>query len=120
MGLVGLLQQLRRAVADWWRKLGRRTRFLGVRTIASRSDVPEHIGRDIILVGKEPGFKWALLECPCGCGDVIEVNLMQSRVPSWRVSLKEERATFHPSLWRPPDSCGSHFIIKDNAVLWCD
>lgn len=63
--------------------------------------------------------KWAQLKCPCGCGDVILLNLSQSRRPRWGVtSSLLRKATIFPSVWRT-DGCRSHFFIRRGQVDWC-
>lgn len=62
--------------------------------------------------------KWLLLKCPCGCGQQIALNLMQSHTPSWQVEVRS-RASFsiHPSV--DATSCGAHFWLRDGRVIWC-
>jgi hypothetical protein len=62
--------------------------------------------------------KWATLQCPCGCGDTIDVNLMKTRHPVWQLSITNGKATFHPSLWVPKEKCGAHFWIKNGKIIW--
>lgn len=81
------------------------------------SDVPKQPGATIFVVGTENN-KWVVLECPCGCRDRIDVNLMATRSPYWRLTLKDGKATLYPSLWRPDTSCGSHFWIRNSSVKW--
>lgn len=64
--------------------------------------------------GKE---KWLLMQCPCGCGEQIALNLMQSHSPRWRVSAQSERRfTVHPSV--DSTSCGAHFWLRDGKIIW--
>ena len=60
-----------------------------------------------------------LLYCVlCGCGDLIQLSLLQKDSPHWRFrgdacglfSLK-------PSVWRTAGCC-SHFFLRDGLVLW--
>lgn len=71
------------------------------------------------LLGYPPG-KWVVLSCPCRCGQQIDVNLMMSRRPFWRASVTGGELTLYPSLWMPPDTCGSHFWVADGRVYWVD
>lgn len=73
---------------------------------------------ELIIVGSEDNPKWAVLQCPCGCGEQIDVNLMRSRRPFWRLYRTTEGVTLWPSLWVPAWKCGSHFWIVDSTVLW--
>jgi hypothetical protein len=81
------------------------------------SDLPERLGGDVFVVG-ETKPKWVVLECPCRCGDRIDVNLMSSRQPRWTLSVSAKGATLAPSLWVPSNKCGSHFFLRENRVQW--
>lgn len=60
-----------------------------------------------------------LLHCPCRCGDTLVINLDRRTGPAWRFYLRNNRFTLFPSYWRD-SKCGSHFILWNNHVLWCD
>jgi hypothetical protein len=62
--------------------------------------------------------KWLLMKCPCGCGQQIALNLMQSHSPQWKVSVQSaKRFSIHPSV--DATSCGAHFWLRDGKVIWC-
>lgn len=62
--------------------------------------------------------KWLLMTCPCGCGQEIALNLMQSQSPRWKVSVQSaKRFSVHPSV--DATSCGAHFWLRDGRVIWC-
>lgn len=61
--------------------------------------------------------KWLLMQCPCGCGQQIALNLMQSHSPRWRISVQSaNRFSIHPSI--DATSCGAHFWLRDGRVIW--
>ncbi|MGH7207128.1 MAG: DUF6527 family protein [Nitrospiraceae bacterium] len=61
--------------------------------------------------------KWLLMQCPCGCGQQIALNLMQSHSPRWRVSVQSaNHFSIHPSV--DATSCGAHFWLRDGRVIW--
>lgn len=60
-----------------------------------------------------------LLCCPCGCGDTLVMNLDQRAGPAWRLYVRKDMVTVYPSYWRVTH-CGSHFIIWDSRIFWCD
>lgn len=101
----------------FWRSLRRRKRVDRVVRVESMSEVPTKLRGDLYIVGG-PKPKWAVLACPCRCGDRIDVNLMESRHPSWRLSTERNQVTLHPSLWMPEEKCGSHFWIRQNRFEW--
>ncbi len=60
-----------------------------------------------------------LLSCPCGCGDILVLNLDKRAGPAWRMYQKGKAISLFPSYWRD-SKCASHFIIWRNNVYWCD
>src|SRR5690349_726006 len=100
-----------------WRNVWRRNRIDRVIYVESMSALPKKLKGDIYIVGGAKP-KWAVLACPCKCGDRIDVNLMERRHPSWRLQTDGGKVTLHPSLWMPKEKCGSHFWIRGNRVEW--
>jgi len=95
------------------------TVYRSVMTVASMDEVPKLLGETIYLVERSGMLRWAVLMCPCRCGKRIEVNLMRSRWPHWRVRRHwDQSVTLMPSLWLSKDDCGSHFWIYRNRVVW--
>ena len=63
--------------------------------------------------------KWALFQCPCGCGFVVTLSLQPTHRPRWRVRTSDDdRPTLRPSVWRD-GGCFSHFFVDDGRVYWC-
>ena len=82
---------------------------------------PEKIQSFRVYVVGEEGYEWtAVFVCPCGCGQIVRLNLLcRDDRPSWRVSHDRQRlVTVHPSVWRNI-GCRSHFIIRDGLIKWC-
>ena len=50
------------------------------------SNIPDDLGNLLLIVGC-PNPKWVVLECPCGCKSRIDVNLMRTRSPRWRLGF---------------------------------
>jgi hypothetical protein len=75
--------------------------------------------KEIVFIGDKSSPKWAVIKCPCGCGDLIHIDLMGSHTPSWTCQFeKDKTVSFSPSLWVDSSKCGSHFWIRNNRVLW--
>jgi hypothetical protein len=104
-------------IGIFWRDLRRRKRIDRVVQVASMSEVPKKLKGDLYIVGGSKP-KWAILACPCRCGDRIDVNLMTSRQPSWQLSKNGNEVSLHPSLWMPKEKCGSHFWLRRNRIDW--
>lgn len=104
-------------IGNVWKKLRRRKCLEKVIWVESRGDLPSHLGARIYVVGNEKP-KWVVLDCPCRCGERIDVNLMVARLPAWEFSAMDGMVTLWPSLWMPQEQCGSHFWIENNRITW--
>lgn len=60
------------------------------------------------------------LRCPCGCGDLTVLSLHPSR---WHVHFDGKTVSLKGptggSVWAN-SGCGSHYLIRDNTVIWLD
>lgn len=101
--------------------------FVGVirRPEMSAHYLPDHPDRDALapgelyVVGNSQFQKWALMRCPCGCGDSIMLSLSRKQRPSWSVGIDWlGRPTLHPSV-RQTSGCYSHFWLKRGELTWC-
>ena len=58
------------------------------------------------------------LRCPCGCGELTVLSLHPSR---WHVYFDGKSVSLDGStggsVWAR-SGCGSHYFIRDNAVIW--
>jgi hypothetical protein len=92
--------------------------FLG--TVETASAGSERVKRpgDTVLV--ERGTPRLLqMKCPCGCGDTLTINLDKRSGPAWRIYWRRGKLTLFPSYWRDT-KCGSHFIVWNSQIYWCD
>ena len=90
------------------------------RTIVVEESLPVQLLRRTIYIVREDGFdEQAALLCPCGCGRVLQMNLLPDERPCWRVMRNMDgTVTLHPSVWRKKD-CGSHFWLRNGRIRWC-
>jgi hypothetical protein len=74
-----------------------------------------------IYVAGENRHLWAAaMICPCGCGAVIELNLLKKVRPCWRIKENpNDLATLIPSV-RRITGCRSHFILRNGKIVWCN
>jgi hypothetical protein len=95
-------------------------RFVQVFTSTSQNDARVLLkGNPHALVTIVRGTPRAVVfHCPCGCGDVISINLDPAAGHAWRYRATEKGLTLLPSVWRTT-GCESHFIIWNSAVWWC-
>ena len=58
------------------------------------------------------------LRCPCGCGDLTVLSLHPSR---WHIHFDGKSVTLDGptsgSVWAN-SGCGSHYLIRNNAIIW--
>jgi hypothetical protein len=80
------------------------------------ADIPSAIvDKKIYLVGEKN--IWCLLfKCPCGCGELIQLNTLDDQGPSWSYQIKGN-LTIRPSI-RRIKGCGSHFLIISGRVYF--
>ena len=73
----------------------------------------------VYLAGGGQNLWAAAMICPCGCRDVIQLNLLQQARPCWSVEVhKDGTVSLRPSVWRSK-WCRSHFIVSHGRVQWC-
>jgi len=82
--------------------------------------LPKQLGRRTLYIVQEDGFiEQAAMICPCGCGRVLQMNLLPDERPCWRLTRhKDGTATLYPSVWRKKD-CGVHFWFRRGRIQWC-
>jgi hypothetical protein len=95
-----------------------RSRITQVVTVPSRAYLPDtlHPRRIYILGGATP--KWALLDCPCGRGHTIELNLANPVRTRWKVTANKAGApSVHPSIdYQGEPRC--HYWLRDGRIHW--
>lgn len=112
------MTSLMRAMWSWIRSLfaKRDTAF----RIEHLDDDPSRLSNSRLYVIGDRDHPWkAMLKCPCGCGEIIELNLCPPARPRWTVSVEgDHRPTVKPSIWRTT-GCRSHFVLRRGLVHWC-
>ena len=92
---------------------------LCVRFVADNPDRDMLAPGTLYIVGDKNFQKWAVMRCPCGCGDPIMLSLSKSRRPSWTADVDWlERPTLDPSI-RQTSGCYSHFWVQGGRLVWC-
>lgn len=82
-------------------------------------DLPEFTDkRTLYVVGENDDYWCITFECPCGCGETIQISLLAGK-PRWHFKKHwNGLITVSPSVWRTK-GCRSHFFIRRNRVVWC-
>jgi len=100
------------------RKAHARSRITRVITVGGRGDLPENLHpRCVYLLGATTP-KWALLDCPCGRGHTIELNLANPARTRWKVATNQAgQPTIHPSIdYQGQPRC--HYWLRDGRIHW--
>jgi hypothetical protein len=88
---------------------------------AQRKQLGEYYTPDWLadrIVHATVGHLWsAALVCPCGCGQLLQLNLVRTSRPYWRLQQDRfGRASLHPSVWRRT-TCRSHFWVRRGKIV---
>jgi hypothetical protein len=89
-------------------------------TIFVEDCLPDNLKLKTLYVVHENGaFEQAAMLCPCACGQILHMNLLQDERPCWKVTHHSDgTASLHPSVWRKK-GCRSHFWFQRGNVQWC-
>jgi hypothetical protein len=89
-------------------------------TIFVEDYLPDNLKpRTIYVVHENGAHEQAAMICPCSCGQVLQMNLLQDERPCWKVTQHTDgTASLHPSVWRQK-GCKSHFWFRKGQVIWC-
>ena len=106
-----------------WLVLARLWRWITGRPVRYRAcrvaDAPDVLDDGIVYIVGANDYDWsALMRCPGKCGKRLEMNLLPSAKPVWRVTeRKDGSVSLHPSVWLKT-GCKCHFILRDGNVRW--
>lgn len=83
-------------------------------------ELPDAVTRGQFFVVGEDSYSWcAAMVCPCGCGETLQMSLLQEGRPRWTFEEHNDGTpTLHPSVWRQV-GCRSHFFLRNGVVVWC-
>ena len=105
-------------IRGWWRRRRRLQSFKGITFCEPMID-PSSVIEDnrLVIIGTPEHPKWLRFACPCRCGEVIALNLMESYNPRWGITVhKDKTLTVSPSV--DARVCRSHFWIRKNRINW--
>lgn len=81
-------------------------------------DDPEHVHDKVVyIVGEHPHLWKMCFKCPCGCNEIIDLNLLEQATPCWKFTIRWHKISIYPSVWRRV-GCRSHFHIRRGNVEW--
>jgi Family of unknown function (DUF6527) len=105
----------------WWRRFLARFSPRRVLTIIESDSLPEQLPRRNLVLAREDGEDWCVgLRCPCGCGERLEMMMLENVTPRWDIALdKQGRVSLLPSVFRRV-GCRSHFWVRAGRIVWCE
>jgi hypothetical protein len=76
---------------------------------------PKILEDGVLYISKK--FRTSCHRCCCGCGTKIVTPI---RPTEYRLTERDGLISLHPSIgnWNHP--CQSHYVIRDNKVLWAE
>ena len=82
-------------------------------------DIPENVKDKVVYIVGERKHPWLIIfKCPCGCNNLIQLNLLKEASPCWKFQISnKEKITIYPSIWRIT-GCKSHFFIRKSKIEW--
>ncbi len=83
------------------------------------TDVPDIPADRVVYIVGADGCDWsAILRCPGGCGKALEMNLLRTAKPVWRITEGVDgEVSLHPSVWLKT-GCKCHFVLLRGEVRW--
>lgn len=75
-------------------------------------------GLTIYVIGDQKAPWLLAFQCPCGCKQAIQLNLLKEADPNWKFKITpKNKISISPSIWRTV-GCKSHFFIRNSKVDW--
>lgn len=60
-------------------------------------------------------YSTATHKCCCGCGEEVVTPLSPT---DWALTMNGDQVTLHPSIGNWSFACRSHYLIRNNRVVW--
>lgn len=104
----------------WFRNAFGRLKPARRLVIIESDSLPARLPRRDLVLARDDGEDWCVgFKCPCGCGRIIELLLINEARPRWTLKLNEkQKPTLQPSVWLQ-NGCRSHFLLIEGRVIWC-
>ncbi|MGE6743310.1 DUF6527 family protein [Allorhizobium pseudoryzae] len=108
-------------ISTWFGRLWDRWGSARRLVVIEGDALPTPLPRRNLVLTRDDGDDWSVgMRCPCGCGDTIELMLLEEARPRWDVVTDSAgRPSLHPSVWRKT-GCMSHFWVRNGRIHWCD
>lgn len=114
-----------RSLYSWgiglWNRIFRRPKTYQVIYIEDDEHLPRRLSSRMVYILGVQGNEWlAEMVCPCGCGEIVFLNLLQDELPNWQWRVNANGVvTLSPSIQRKV-GCKSHFFVREGTIQWCE
>lgn len=106
------MKSLQTKIKNWKEKLNHPY------TIQTAYDLPTSVPKRTVFIIGNKDCAWLIsFRCPCGCKNLVQLNLLKEANPFWSYTIKKDKISIRPSIWRIR-GCKSHFILKNGRILW--
>lgn len=107
------MQWHRKIVAKFAEWLQPEHKFINV------DELPENVNEKTIYIIGDSSQPWLLaFNCPCGCHNLIQLNLLKDADPCWKYKVtRKKKINISPSVWRTT-GCKSHFFVRKSKIDW--
>lgn len=108
------LRRIFNLIRSWF--VGRPKPFKVVRL----QELPDTLDPTTVYILGEGQYLWFMaMLCPCGCGDLLQMSLLPTVEPWWRlIEHKNKSISLYPSVWKKA-GCRSHFFLRRGQIKWC-
>jgi len=97
----------------------RKESYKSVLFVENHRKASEALGKkDALVVVQRGRPRWLKMRCPCGCGEIISLNLDRAAGENWHLVMQDGKVGLFPSVWRD-SGCQSHFILWRNVAYFC-
>ena len=87
-----------------------------IRVVDQASAYAQITSDAIVLIMPQNTPKSLKFYCPCGCGELLTINLMPNVAKAWKIGFEVGKGfSLWPSVWRDT-GCMSHFILRNNSA----
>ena len=111
-------RELRARLKHFWSRI--RALFWQKYHFVVVDEEPETLRSGIVYVVGTGAKPWAAaLKCPCGCREIVWLNLLDAEDrPVWEIAMHPNQTiTVYPSVWRTV-GCRSHFSLWRGKIIW--
>ena len=110
--MMMLIKSALERLGAWWHE--------DFRVVQEQGDtLPAVVRKNSLVHMVDAGKSWSVgFQCPCGCGEVIELLLLPEVEPHWSLTVDRlNRPTLSPSVWKAT-GCRSHFWMRGGRIVW--